>query len=204
MTRARTEFNYSLISREEALNRLGLGEFDDDLIRDALEEKLFPLRDYFLRNPIIVPLYRTRIRKLLQLYEVEKVLFSGDGDKPSGKIMVEIDHGIFESRLDLAELIRSRESHIAQMRQEMAADLTAAILIEKAEELCQIEEQYMRRFLELSREYTSANEDIKAAESIDAGEFLFLWEQSDEDVHRHIAREKKRIETILGRQKQKR
>lgn len=189
------DFNLSLISREEARELIGVDEespFDE--LQDALEMQCFPLRDYFLRNPVIIPLYRSRIRKLIQLAEAGfslKLLSDADTALKQNAVVQQ-----FHSS-SIAELIRSYEAMRGQILLKMSQGLNPLHIAQKAEELCKLEENYMNEFLALSAELEASDEVVKASERPDPGDFLYALENDKLRGDEMIGKEKKRIMQLL-------
>ena len=57
----------------QVLNILQLTEMPpSDVLENLVEDEVFHLRDYFLRNPVVKQLYVARIRKLNKLLEIQE------------------------------------------------------------------------------------------------------------------------------------
>lgn len=66
----------------QVLNTLQLTEIPPkDVLEEIVEDHIFQLRDYFLRNPVVKQLYAARIRKLNRLFEIQEQYINSKENK---------------------------------------------------------------------------------------------------------------------------
>lgn len=192
------EFNFSLVSESEALATLGVDQNDPEVLSDRVEEMVFPLRDYFLRNPVIIPLYKSRINRLLniQTAALSLKILSSKNQLENQCSAVNIWPESFNSHI---ELFRKVEAIRAEIRLKMAQTLVPAEIASWANELCVLETAYMDSFLMLNSDLVASTEQVKASEFPDFGELIFeLNSQSDLGAEM-LSKEKSRILLIRDR-----
>jgi len=176
---------------EEASHFLGLNnDFTPDDIQNAEEEMVFPLRDYFLRNPPLEALWNVRMRKLTTIAGAAEVL-RGKSHEPN-----------FDKKLgkpsSVAELLRSYDEILAALRTMISLDCKAQHVLFGAEKILELESEYNRHFLELTGELSSYPELYTPDVRIDSPLVMSLLKSGEtEKAKPMIAAERQRIENSL-------
>ncbi|WP_306640072.1 hypothetical protein [Sanyastnella coralliicola] len=180
---------------EQALDLLDLERKpeDPDIIEELIEEAVFPLREYFLRNPVVPVLYRSRLARIKQLQAAGESL--GLSTSKSTPLTTSKDF----SESDLAELLRAFEAALSQARLQVAQHLNPSALVASVEQMIAIQESFEHAFLRVTAHFASAESNILAADVVDTGKLLMLLQHEDPSSTELIEKERKRIEIIHER-----
>jgi len=161
-----------------------------DVLEEILEDEVFNLRDYFLRNPVVPVLYKSRIRKLKKLQEILETFLK------KTETTFELAEIQDSKSNDLREILRFLESHLSRVRQQIAQSLNPVHLAQLAENMIKIQ----LKFEELFKTYCyaenikPAQEEVKAAQHINTGLGLkFIETQNQKDLTSLLEKELKRI-----------
>lgn len=167
----------------------------DDL-SEIVDEQLFELRDYFLRNPIIRELYENRIARMARIAEAASIL--GLEFKPRKLPLL---HPVNFEVSELAELLRRFEQALAQARLVLASTLDPEVLRHTCKEMIAFQEAFEASFMQLTSEVAPSEGEVRAAEHIDTGRLLrALSSGYRPDAELLISKERKRILNRLTRQ----
>ncbi len=195
------DFNFSLVSEIEALATLGVEKNDSEALSERLEDLVFPIRDYFLRNPVIIPLYKSRINKLLNIHTAAFSLQLLPTSKTfeilkSQVSSLKFQAGTADSNI---ELFRTIEEHRSGFRLKIAQTMIPAEIAYLALELCELEQAYMLEFLRLNTLLEASTNQVKASEFPDFGELIFELKSQSNPSLEMLAKEKARILLIRER-----
>lgn len=166
----------------------------DDL-RDIVEEQLFELRNYFLRNPVVRELYENRIARINRIADAAEVLglkFNKDRN---------FDMEVTYSASELPELLREFEQALTQARLLLASSLVPYTLRQTCRSMIAFQESFETRFMELTSHIAPYNGEVRAAEHVDTGRLLReIISGYRPDAEQLIAKERRRILNRLARQ----
>jgi hypothetical protein len=180
------------MQREEALNYLGLpaASSEDELI-ESIENQLFSIRDYFLRQPVVIALYRSRIARLHQLEEVTASF--GIALSPKEEIGFDLSSPVG----DEVSLYRIRELRLAHCRGFMAKRLHLQNCIAGAEAMIAVELAFERDFLGFFSNIVLQELPVKASDRPDSAWMIDRLNQEnwmlDKELSNALSKEKTRI-----------
>ncbi len=162
-----------------------------EILEEILEQEVFHLRDYFLRNPVVEVLFNSRIRKLNQLVEIHSsFLCSNQVDQYNPKFTL-------SKSKTLEELFSEVERAFTYLRGEMSQGLNSKTIATLAQQMIEVQKEYEEQFLSIykSRQIEKAeNTQIKAADQISTGRALMLLKSgSSEELNFMLAKEYQRI-----------
>ncbi len=157
----------------QVLNTLQLEKLPPaDVLEEIIEEEVFHLRDYFLRNPVVKPLYSSRIRKLNNLLEIQNEYCEVKNITQEREI---IDLSLSEE--NLLHLIQSFENSQADMKIRISATMDIEILISHVKRYIDLQEDFENKFKRCySLEYplSSPNYQVKLADQLTTGTVIRL------------------------------
>lgn len=177
---------------EEAAHFLGLSlGFSAEDVQNSEEDMVFPLRDFFLRNPPAEALWNARIRKLTTIAQAAEVLV---GAYPEMKLDKELGNPS-----SVADLLRGHDEMLAAMRTLISSGCKAAHVLSGAKKILELESEYNQRFLDLTVKHSGHPELSNPLTRIDAPLVLSMLQTGDaEKAASFIAAERKRIEDSLS------
>ncbi len=149
-----------------------------DVLLDIIEEEVFHTRDYFLRNPVISVLFRSRIRKLNQLSDIRKFYFS---ESPP---LLDKRETITPRLNSFLDLFKRLEKELSIVKVEMSSNLNPSDVAILAEKMVLIQNIYEANYLKLYLETYSIDdrcEIVKAADHIPSGLTIRMLEESNEE-----------------------
>ena len=182
---------------EQALDLLDLERLPEekDVLHDLIEEAVFPIREYFLRQPVVAVLFRSRIARIQQLQEASRT-FELTYAEPEPLANITFD------QRELPALLRAYESEMSQARLEVARHLSPPQVIQAAQHMVSVQSAFEVSFLSVTAEFASAEADILAAQLLDTGKALRLLSEAPQEVQSLIENERKRIALIHARARQ--
>jgi len=193
-------FNFSSISKDEALALIGGRESDDEsALMDTLEALVFPLRDFFLRSQVQIPLFRSRIARLNSIHQAALALSLIEDDEVDVKmdaISIPAGVSIFQANL---ELLRNSEHQKSQLKLQMAQTMNPKVIADLAQQLCSVELDYFREFLKINESLEPSSLQIKSSEFPDSGNLIHLLNQNADESLEILSKEKSRIKLIVKR-----
>tara|TARA_B100000795_G_scaffold267583_1_gene252744 strand:- start:30021 stop:30578 length:558 start_codon:yes stop_codon:yes gene_type:complete len=177
----------------QVLNTLQLTEMPpSDVLEELVEDEVFHLRDYFLRNPVVKQLYTARVRKLNKLLEIQKHYINNKECKSS-----EVSESIKLVGSDFLEVLQDFEKNQSNLRGQLAATLTIWRLIEIVETLIQLQQEYEKQFkLIFEKNFSGfkASVPVKLSDHLATGEVIRFLQQKDLEAARpSIEKEYSRI-----------
>lgn len=179
------------MEKHEALLILNLETWPPaDVLEELIEDEIFQLRDYFLRNPVIPALYKSRIRKLEKLKEIQSTFL--DSQETATTEELELRPQVNE----LADLLRFLESGLASQRRKLSATLNPVQLVIHIKNMLRIQEVYEKEFVAHcnAKNIQPAAEDIKAADQLNTGLALkFIRSEDESSLRKLVEKELKRI-----------
>lgn len=183
------------------MNReMALHVFDFELappsavVAEVLEEQVFNLRDFFLRQSIVPEVYRTRIQRLERLHAAALAL---DLKLSSPEQPVFGDFFLPTGRMD--ELLHAYADRINTMRLYMAQRLHPLDVGWAAEQLIAVQLAFEEQFDALTAHIAPLDAPVKAAEVIDVGRLLQCLQHDPAAAEAMIARERQRIKARRAR-----
>ncbi len=179
-----------------ALDILDLRAVPDEreVFEELLDELVFDVREYFLRQPVITELYRSRIRKLQQFNEAAETLgFPEEGDLP---VLPDVD---FHNAKALDVTFDLHQKKVSEIRLMMSGTLKPRALSLLAERLTEVQDGYEARLLEQTSSFKTEEGYVKANEASDSGRLAWLLKHSPDEFTRALARERRRIKLIHER-----
>lgn len=166
-----------------------------DELPDLIEEKVFEVRTYFLRQPVVPELFRSRIRKLNQLAEAAAHLglsFEPQLNKTTPQL----------TQTDLLSVLTGYSAEMSMLKLHVASTLNPKELAHLAEVMVTFQIQFEDLFFELTKDYPLTDEVVNAAAAMDAGELLFeLKKENTPAVQTLISKERNRIAARMSRMK---
>lgn len=180
------------MNREMALDVLGLQslpEDEEDLI-DQIEEQVFPIREYFLRNPVVSILHQKRIRQLERIQAAAEALgVQADQQDQIVELPISAD--------DLKGLLKRYEEVLMQARLQIASTMQPKVITSVVHTLLQMQEAFESRFMELTDHLDESEEIIKASEHVETGVLLLALRNDDQaTAEEMIGKERKRINVL--------
>lgn len=189
-------------SQLRAMNReMALNVFDFelmppiDVVEETLEEHVFSLRDFFLRQAIVPEVYRTRIQRLQRLHDAAVVLGLELTNAPAhGFKGFSLPNGRMETLLHVyAEALNS-------VRLQMTQSLHPLSVAQGAEDLVRIQIDFEDRFDLLNEDIPPQDTPVKAADVLDVGRLLLHLASGDVEASTAIiSRERQRIKARRAR-----
>lgn len=165
-----------------------------EVFEELLEELVFEVREYFLRQPVITELYRSRIRKLQQLNEAAETLgFPEQGDD------VDLPEVFFDNAKALDATFDLHQQKVSELRLLMSATLKPQALSMLALRLTEVQDAYESHLMKLTSSFVTEDGHIKANEATDSGRLAYLLKHSTDEFNQAIARERRRILLIHER-----
>ncbi|MFK7757737.1 MAG: hypothetical protein AB8B53_12475 [Flavobacteriales bacterium] len=149
-----------------------------DILEEIIEEEVFQLRDYFLRNPVVGVLYNSRLRKLKQLEEVKSTFLRSNEHSPNIP-----SFNLIQSK-NMKLLFSELERAFTRLRGEMSRGLDPKTIATLAEKMINVQAEYEQKFIELYQ--VQSKEEVpevpvKAADQISTGRALILLKQGNSD-----------------------
>lgn len=171
-----------------------------DVLEEIIEDAVFEVREYFLRNPVIPELYESRIRRLRMISEATESL----GLKPR-QVELDFQSYEFEQHSDLIEVIRLHEEQLTALRLGLSASLDPDIVSAHASQMIAAQISFEGRFFTLTEAFGISEDSVKASEHADTGRLLFMLRSASRpDVAPIIQRERKRIKDAHERRHRQR
>jgi hypothetical protein len=188
-------------SQLRAMNReMALHVFDFELappvavIAEVLEEQVFELRDFFLRQAIVPEVYRTRIQRLERLHAAAGAL---------GLELSVPEQRVFETFFlptgRMEDLLHTYAELINTIRLYMAQRLHPLEVGSAAEQLIDVQLAFEEQFDAHTAHITPLEVAVKAADAIDVGRLLHLLQHDLAGAEDLIARERQRIKARRAR-----
>lgn len=147
-----------------ALLTLGLQpDAGDEEIQEALEQKIFDLRNYVLSQPVIAKLFQARIAKLEQLALLQPISSDDDHARLSETSNLE--------NQDLLSLLMSYERSLAHVRLLAAGTLSARQLARYTGQLIAIQRDFESCFLEHTTD-VEPGATVQAAHPFPSGQVI--------------------------------
>lgn len=178
-----------------ALDYLGLEDQpnDKETLVDALEMKVFELRNYFLQNPVVIPLVRSKMKRLQLLEDAANVFALSPKATPNSP-QPEL------SSENLIDLLTSYEANLMRIRLYISQSLSPKHVIEGANRLIQLQDEFEPVFLDLTADQNTSSDEVKAAQSLDTAALLKALKSEDALASEAlISKERKRIVTLRQR-----
>lgn len=158
-----------------------------DELPDLIEEKVFEVRTYFLRQPVVPELFRSRIRKLNQLAEASAHL----GLSFERHLDINLSN---LAQTDLLPLLNSYSAEMSMLKLRVASTLNPKELSHLAEVMVAYQIQFEDLFFELTETHPLKEETVNAAAAMDVGELLFEMKKENTDtIQALISKERTRI-----------
>lgn len=158
---------------------------DEEEVRDKVEEKVFELRDFFLRqaiHPVLFAGRRERLRSLLKAQEA----------------ILELSPAVFDEGAPFTweypsfqTLLEHYSHELMQLRLKVSASLLPEVLIPLVNQMIQLQEAFEDNFLLLGKDLPEVSAP-KQTNAIALGQVIYKLNQK-EDVVFELAREKARI-----------
>ncbi len=158
------------MTRQEATEILGTEEVEDrDKLRDAYEKKCFDIRNYLLWHPVVPPVLKSRLKKLVR-YGVAYALLTGSEEEkvedpfPDGRIPVSMDPESARELIpgnDLRTVLKEYEQAMARKKLPLANSFNAPALVSAIEILINVQNAYHTRYAEF---FPAPWEDVMARE----------------------------------------
>lgn len=164
------------------------------VVAEVLEEQVFNLRDFFLRQAIVPEVYRTRIQRLERLHAAALAL---DLELTSLEQPVLGDFFLPNGRMD--ELLHAYADRINTLRLYMAQRLHPLDVGWAAEQLIAVQLAFEEQFDVLTAHIAPLDAPVKAAEVIDVGRLLQCLQHDPAAAEAMIARERQRIKARRAR-----
>ncbi len=162
-----------------------------DILEEIVEEKIFELRDYFLRNPVVPVLYNSRLRRLKSLAEIQLELSSKNNPETLSLEFPSLDSS------SLTALIKSYQSGLAVQRTFLAQTLNAQRIKQIVQEIISFQKQFEQHFAQLIKtehpEIEPLEEQVKQADQLDTGVVLFKLKTKPEEALSLLRKEYSRI-----------
>jgi hypothetical protein len=158
---------------------------DEEEVKEKVEEKVFELRDFFLRqaiHPVLFAGRRERLRSLLKAQEAILEL--------SPVVFDEIDQCTWEHS-SFKNLLQQYSQELMQLRLRVSASLLPEVLIPLVNQMIQLQETFEENFLQLGKDLPEVAAP-KQTEAIALGQVIYKL-NLQEDVEFELAREKARI-----------
>lgn len=176
--------------KEEALALLGIPLSSEEDWENVLEEQVFSIRNFLLSQPVTVLLFASRIRKLVQLAELEELL--GGNRNPEPETARQLPPAESAS---LLALIRWRELCHSLSRTAMARHNEILFIAAEADQMCFTESRYEELFLELSWEISPEADNHSSSWRPDYGALILELSRHgiSSGATRILAAEKARI-----------
>lgn len=163
-----------------------------DFLEQHLEDLVFPLRDYFLRNTVIAPLFRSRSKRLLQMAEAAEAL--GMVFSP-----YRADAAAGLQKDTLLDLLSSYEAELAYCRLRISGSFNPHLIASEAERAIAIQEAYESGILVFS-EGLEAQAEVRAADQYDSGRFVLHLKSGDQNaIEQALSHERGRIMALGAR-----
>lgn len=169
----------------QVLNTLQLTEMPPkDVLEEIVEDHIFQLRDYFLRNPVVKQLYAARIRKLNRLFEIQEQYINNNEHKS-----LDVYEDIKLIGLDFLDLLKDFEKNQSILRGQLASTLCIRRLIKTVETLIQLQQEYELQFKLIFEKKFSGFSDlvpVKLSEHLATGEVIRFLQQKDLEAARPL------------------
>lgn len=168
---------------------LAEGAEDEELL-DVLETKAFDLRSFFLQQAVVPLLYESRIVRLRKLQLAYETL--------GGELLhstVQLPDIPSATKWTLIDLLEVHAAYLAACRSQMARTLFPEPLIELAQRMIAMQDQYEVLFMDLTAEMGFTNdEQVKQSDQLDLGPVLHvLRAKGPKALENEIAKERQRI-----------
>lgn len=176
------------MQESNALLLLGLETAPDKSeLTDLVEEKVFEIRTYFLRQTIVPELYRSRAKKVMQLGQAAEIL----GLTYSNRDFPVYSNSIPET---LPNLLTWYGSGVAHYRFQLSSTLNPFELESIVEQLISHQINFEDAFFLASKTVDMSEETIPASQAIDYAVLQsHLRLDQREEANELIAQERKRI-----------
>ena len=136
------------MERSKALALLGLDESaTEENVTDALDQAVFKVRDFFLRNAVIPLLAQSRVEKCVQLSDVAQTL------EVSSLGVVPPAPQLLPQGTDLESLIRGHVENLMRCRNAMASTLDPDSVAQLGHLMANLQSEYMTAFLSLTQPF---------------------------------------------------
>jgi len=193
------------MTKEEATHFLLLEEdVDLDEVIDVLEDKLFPLKDYFLRNDPLGPTYKSRIKQLERLGLAAQALGLelSNLNEP-----IETDLKTKDSTL-LSQFLLEYGDSLAALRKTISKSNDPFSIQNSAKKMLAIHGVYVNHFIEKSSQFnleTSVDDSlVKLSQPTELGKLINavrVMEGSKAHVLRNSYEKDSAASTVLYEQK---
>ncbi|MFT4779326.1 MAG: hypothetical protein ACJAU0_001818 [Flavobacteriales bacterium] len=184
------------MNEAHALLLLGFSSKPDaSELPDLMEEKVFEIRTYFLRQPVVPELFRSRIRKLTQLAEAASLLglnYEAMQDPLASSAQTQ----------ELIPLLNACSVQMADLKLSISSTLNPTAIATLAGAMVAYQIQFEDVFFELTAGYPRSEEKVNAADALDVGELLFEHKkQNSARIQELISKERIRISARKARMK---
>ena len=189
------------MDRKEAYSYLDITEdADQDTVQDVLDEKVFTLRDYLLRNAPVRQLVLSRKARFEHLSLAAEAL---------GLEASTLPHETSEDQQEpesLIEVLRQYESSLASVRQQIASTFSPWKLAACCDRMVKVQEQYEGRYLRAVTEFEEQEgsdvPELKTGEQPDSGKLIktliaFASGEAEKAELASIFAERNRIRRVL-------
>jgi len=159
-----------------------------EVLEEIIEEQVFSIKDYLLRNPIVKALFLSRSRKLTQLAEI---LSFHAGSTPPDLPMAKLPNPPSE----LIDLLRWHEASLNSFRLSVSGTSHPALVNHLLLGMINFQKTFEDQFL-LSTEHLALPrvEKIKQADQLETGPVIrMLISGKLEQVSTYLAKERSRI-----------
>ena len=152
------------MERSKALALLGLDEHaSEENVTDALDQAVFKVRDYFMRNAVVPTLAESRVEKCVLLSDVAQTLEVSSLGTPAPTPQL-LPHGA-----DLESLVRGHVENVMRCRNALATTLDPDSVAQIGHLLARVQTDYMRAFLVLTESFAADQHPatVPAREAVD-------------------------------------
>ena len=152
------------MERSKALALLGLDETaTEEHVTDALDQAVFKVRDYFMRNAVVPLLAESRVEKCVQLSDVAQSLGVSSLGNPAPMPQ------LLPNGTDLEALVRGHVENVMRCRNALATTLDPDSVAQIGHLLSRVQVDYMRSFVVLTEPYASDQHPatVPAREEVD-------------------------------------
>ena len=179
------------MKKEEAQFILDLESWPPlEVLEEIIEEEVFQFRDYFLRNPVIPVLYKSRIRKLEKLQNIQNTFLE------KTELALNSQPISTPELKELKTILRFLESQLALTRQKISATLTPADVAFLANQMIEIQSHFEESFKNHchAQNISPAKEKVMAADQIKTGLALnYIESGNHKELKPLLEKELKRI-----------
>lgn len=142
-------------------------------LAELLEEQVFGIRDYFIRNAVVPELYHSRIRRLHRLKEAGEAL-GHRYDDAAAKVYENLSNHAL-----LTDLLRDFERTMALLRQAISSTLHPVEIGALAGRMVDVQLTYEEAFYTLTQGMSFSETEVRATDHADTGRLLHLLSTND-------------------------